>query len=85
MLEETHDREEIIQRVAALDIGKAELVCCVRAGHPDTTDQLRVADLQGRDPLDDLLTVVSLGKPPASPSDGSTGWLPAGATRTWGS
>ena len=30
MLTETHDREEIIQRVAALDIGKAELVCCVR-------------------------------------------------------
>ena len=30
MLQETHDREEIIERVAALDIGKAELVCCVR-------------------------------------------------------
>ena len=30
MLQETHDREEIIQRVAALDIGKAELACCVR-------------------------------------------------------
>ncbi len=30
MLEETQDREEIIERVAALDIGKAELVCCVR-------------------------------------------------------
>ena len=30
MLQETQDREEIIQRVAALDIGKAELVCCVR-------------------------------------------------------
>ena len=30
MLEEAHDGEEIIQRVAALDIGKAELVCCVR-------------------------------------------------------
>src|ERR671910_863349 len=30
MLEETTDREEIIERVAALDIGKAELVCCVR-------------------------------------------------------
>jgi transposase len=30
MLEETHDTEEIIGRVAALDIGKAELVCCVR-------------------------------------------------------
>ncbi len=30
MLEETQDSEEIIARVAALDIGKAELVCCVR-------------------------------------------------------
>ena len=30
MLQETSDREEIIERVAALDIGKAELVCCVR-------------------------------------------------------
>ena len=30
MLEETQDREEIIERVAALDIGKAELVCCAR-------------------------------------------------------
>ncbi len=33
MLEETTDREEIIERVAALDIGKAELVCCVRVPH----------------------------------------------------
>jgi transposase len=30
VLQETADREEIIERVAALDIGKAELVCCVR-------------------------------------------------------
>ena len=30
MLEETHDNDQIIQRVAALDIGKAELTCCVR-------------------------------------------------------
>jgi transposase len=30
VLEETRDREEIIQRVAALDIGKAQLTCCVR-------------------------------------------------------
>jgi transposase len=30
VLQETHDREEIIERVAALDIGKAELMCCVR-------------------------------------------------------
>jgi transposase len=30
VLEETNDTEEIIGRVAALDLGKAELVCCVR-------------------------------------------------------
>ncbi|HWG11652.1 MAG TPA: transposase [Streptosporangiaceae bacterium] len=30
MLQETQDREEIIERVAALDIGKAEVVCCAR-------------------------------------------------------
>jgi transposase len=33
VLQETSDREEIIERVAALDIGKAELVCCVRVPH----------------------------------------------------
>ena len=33
MLQETQDREEIIERVAALDIGKAEVVCCVRVPH----------------------------------------------------
>jgi transposase len=33
MLQETADREEIIERVAALDIGKAELMCCVRVPH----------------------------------------------------
>ena len=36
MLEQTQETEEIIQRVAALDIGKAELVCCVRVPRPDT-------------------------------------------------
>jgi transposase len=35
VLEETHETEEIIQRVAALDIGKAELVCCIRMPSPD--------------------------------------------------
>ena len=34
MLEETQDEQEIIERVAALDIGKAELVCCVRVPDP---------------------------------------------------
>ncbi|MFI0425286.1 hypothetical protein [Spongiactinospora sp. 9N601] len=29
MLEEAKDHEEIIERIAALNIGKATLVCCV--------------------------------------------------------
>jgi transposase len=36
VLEETNDTEELIARVAALDIGKASLVCCVRVPSPDT-------------------------------------------------
>jgi transposase len=35
MLEQVEDHEEIIERVAALDIGKAELVACVRVPGPD--------------------------------------------------
>ena len=30
MLEEVEDTEQVIERIAALDIGKAELTCCVR-------------------------------------------------------
>ena len=35
MLITTQDNEEIIERVAALDIGKAELMCCVRVPDED--------------------------------------------------
>ena len=35
MLEEDPQVEEIVARVAALDIGKAEVVCCVRIPHED--------------------------------------------------
>src|SRR5918994_5682898 len=35
VLEETNDTEELIGRIAALDIGKAELVCCVRVPSPE--------------------------------------------------
>jgi transposase len=34
VLEDTQETEEIIQRVAAVDIGKAELTCCVRVPSP---------------------------------------------------
>lgn len=39
MLEDTEDHDEIISRVAALDIGKAELVCCVRVPKPGRRGQ----------------------------------------------
>jgi transposase len=35
VLTETQDNEDIIERVAALDIGKTELVCCVRVPGDD--------------------------------------------------
>ena len=35
MLAQTQDEEQVIARVAALDIGKAELVCCVRVPDED--------------------------------------------------
>jgi transposase len=34
MLEETQDDQEVIERIAALDIGKEELVCCARVPDP---------------------------------------------------
>jgi transposase len=33
MLTKTHETEEIIERIAALDIDEAELTCCVRIPH----------------------------------------------------
>jgi len=35
MLHDSEDTEEIIERVAALDIGKAELMSCIRVPNPD--------------------------------------------------
>ena len=35
MLTKTQDNEQIVERVAALDIGKAELMCCVRVPDED--------------------------------------------------
>jgi transposase len=39
VLEEDHETEQIIERVAACDIGKAELMCCIRV--PKTDDSGR--------------------------------------------
>lgn len=44
MLRDTADREEIIARVAALDIGKAEIVACVRVPS-DTTPGRRMQEV----------------------------------------
>jgi transposase len=41
VLEETHHTEELIERVAALDIGKAELVCWVRVPGARGSDRRR--------------------------------------------
>ncbi len=42
MLTESHDEEQIIARVAALDIGKTEVVCCVRVpGGAETKKRLQ--------------------------------------------
>ena len=46
MLEETGgDDVEIIARVAALDIGKAGLVCCVRAPNPNSVSGRRLQEV----------------------------------------
>ena len=41
MEEITEERAELVARVAALDIGKAELVCCVRVPHEDKPGRRR--------------------------------------------
>jgi len=45
VLHETEDHEEIVERVAALDIGKAEVVSCVRVPS-DTTPGRRMQEVQ---------------------------------------
>jgi transposase len=45
VLHEAQDRDEIIQRIAALDIGKAEVVCCVRVPS-DATPGRRMQEVQ---------------------------------------
>ena len=45
MLEEDPQLEEIVARVAALDVGKAEVVCCVRVPHEGTSGR-RLQEVQ---------------------------------------
>ena len=51
MLTRTQDNEEIIERVAALDIGKAELMCCIRVpdGGPPRAAAAGGTGLSGHD------------------------------------
>jgi transposase len=43
-MHETEDREEIVERITALDIGKAEVVSCVRVPS-DTTPGRRMQEV----------------------------------------
>lgn len=45
MLAQSHDTEEIVERVAALDVGKASLVCCARVPD-DTKPNRRLQEVQ---------------------------------------
>ena len=54
MFVESSDDEQIIERVAALDIGKAEVVCCVRL----PASGREAAGAGGVDALDDGAVVV---------------------------
>jgi hypothetical protein len=40
-MEETDEAVELVQRVAALDIGKATLMACIRTPHPDKPGRRR--------------------------------------------
>ena len=54
MFVESSDDEQIIERVAALDIGKAEVVCCVRL----PPEWREAPGAGGVDPLDDGAVAV---------------------------
>src|SRR5271168_22652 len=58
MLAESNDEEQIIARVAALDIGKAELVCCVRVPAP-TGGKRRLQDVSTHSTMTKALTELA--------------------------
>jgi hypothetical protein len=62
VLTETQDDEQIIERVAAIDIGKAELVCCVRV--PDENKPGR--RLQEIDTYSTMTRSLLVSKPAAA-------------------
>jgi hypothetical protein len=94
VLEETHETEELIQRVAALDIGKAELVCCVRVPSPDTPGKRLQEVATYRTMTRSLLVLAdrlgelgspgwSWRRPPTTGSRCSICWRPRGLRPGW--
>lgn len=63
MLTQSQDNEEIIERVAALDIGKAGLVCCARVPDEDRPGR-RLQEVASHS----TMTRALLGIKPSSPS-----------------
>jgi transposase len=57
MFSESVDDEQIIERVAALDIGKAELVCCVRL--PGKTRSRRLQEVSTHSTMTRSLTELA--------------------------
>ena len=93
MLTGTQDNEKIIERVAALDIGKAELVCCVRVPDEDRPGR-RLQEVETYS--DDDPAAAGHGRPAGLPGGdpggdgGNIGLLEAGVlpvgggrVRTW--
>lgn len=58
MLVETQDNEEIIARVAALDIGKADVMCCIRVPDEDTPGR-RLQEVQSYSTMTRSLLVMT--------------------------
>jgi transposase len=94
VLEETQETEEIIQRVAALDIGKAELTCCVRVPSPGKrgrrAQEVRTYQTMTRsllvmaDRLAELgVTRVVWRQPRTTGRESSTCWKPTGTRPGW--
>jgi transposase len=94
VLEEAHDSEELIQRVAALDIGKAQLVCCLRVPSPDrrgkrlqevrTYPTMTGSLLAMADRLGALGVTRVVMEPPATTGRRpSTCWRPTGSRSGW--
>jgi hypothetical protein len=94
VLEETQETAEIIQRVAALDVGKAELTCCVRVPSPGKhgrrAQEVRSYQTMTRwllvmaDRLAELgVTRVVMEAPRTTGRESSTCWKRTGSRSGW--